>query len=509
MKGKMKDKKEKAWERLLHGVRTLGIVCNQWGDSGKGKFVDWFADWAEIIARGTGGANAGHTISLGEKEHIFHLIPSGILYDPDGKINIIGTGTAIDPSVVCHELGLLDSKGLTYKHLLISRDAKLVLPQHLVMDRARESNAVGKIGTTGRGIGPVYEDYYARIGLTMNDLLNLDEFVRKLRRNLENKVRFLQTIDPEIIKGIMHHPHLGNGRFWDPKTIFNIDAIVEAYLVHTAKLEPMIHETDGFLRRLVGKKNILLEGAQGNLLSIDFGTYPFVTSSDCSIQGLTKGVGLKLTDVDLTLGIVKAPYMTRVGEGSFPTELGGMKSAEWCAAKGVNRKSELKQFGRLDVNDPDDYLQGIAIRMAGDEYGATTGRPRRTGWLDLPLLRYSLQHNGPNTIITKPDVLDQCDLISICTEYVYTGDDYRLGQQTLKKGQRLRIAVMDSHVMQHCQPVYTDFGGWKTPIQDIRSSDELPVEFRKIWKFIEFETGMQTRVISVGKDRDQTIVVEG
>ena len=502
----MTYKLTKAVARLLKGVKTLGIICNQWGDTGKGKFVDFFSDWAHVIARGTGGANAGHTISLSGKEHIFHLVPSGILYDADGKINIIGTGTAIDPGIVRHELGLLEKEKLPYDHLLISKDAKLVLPQHLVMDRARESGA-GKIGTTGRGIGPAYEDHYARTGLIMNDLLNIDVFVRKLRRNLEDKVRFLQTMDPEIIKDIMHHPHLGEGYYWDPKTIFNIDSIVEMYCRNNKKLEPMIRETDNFLREIVGMKNILLEGAQGTLLSIDYGTYPYVTSSDCSISGLARGVGLREEDVDLTLGIVKAPYMTRVGEGPFPTEFGGTESAEWCAQKGVNRASEAKNFGRPSINHPNQYTQGVAVRMAGDEYGATTGRPRRTGWLDLPLLRYSLQLNGPNTILTKVDVMDYCDEILICSEYVYTGQSYHLGNTTIRKGHVFRTAVMDSHIIQHCHPRYVRFKGWNAPLPNIRSSEELPVEFKKIWRYIEQETGMHTRIISVGKDREETIVV--
>ncbi len=504
----MNRKLTESRKRLLNGISTLGIVCNQWGDTGKGKMVDFFADWADVIARGTGGANAGHTISIRGREHIFHLIPSGILHDSEGKTNIIGSGVALDPSIVCEELEILESEGLTHEHLLISQNAKLVLPQHLVMDRAKESDSAGKIGTTGRGIGPVYEDYYARIGLTVNDLLNTDVFVRKLRRNLRDKIKFLRTMDPDIIREIMRHPQIGNGRFFsDKESIFNVDAIVESYRVYTEKLKGMISDTDSFLREIVGEKNILLEGAQGILLSVDYGTYPYVTSSDCSIQGLARGVGLEEEDVDLNLGIVKAFYMTRVGEGPFPTEFGGEASAQWCAKKGINKTSELEKFGKLDVNVDDEYLQGLAVRMAGNEYGATTGRPRRTGWLDLPLLRYSLLHNGPDTILTKLDVLDQCERIRICSAYMYVGPNYRLGQRIVRAGEKIPTAIMDEQIIQNCRPIYTDFDGWMQPIQDVTSVADLPAKFRKIWKFVEHEARMRTRIISVGKDREQTIVV--
>lgn len=484
---------------LLHDVRTLAIVCTQWGDTGKGKFVDYFAEWADIIARGTGGANAGHTIVLNEKQYIFHLVPSGILYDAQGKINIIGNGTVIDPGVVIQELEILQATGLPYNHLRISGNAKLVLPQHIILDRVRESGADGKIGTTGRGIGPSYEDYYARLALTMNDLLNPDCFVAKLRRNLRDKVQFLRTVDPAVVREIMQHEHLGCGRYYHSDYIIDADAIVAQYLGYGQALRELIADTDHIVRSAFGSKNILLEGAQGHLLSIDHGTYPFVTSSDCSIQGLAKGVGLSEKQVDLTLGIVKAFFMTRVGEGPFPTECGGVASATWCNTKGANRAVELEKFGTISVNDPDPLRQGIGIRMAAREYGATTGRPRRVGWLDLPLLRYAVQTGIQGLILTKLDSLDGCEVIKLCTAYEYQGPDYQLGERTLRRGVRIDVAVPHSDVLQHCQPIYQEFPGW-------HAAAEQPRELMTVIEYLEAEVGKPAVILSVGPDRDQTIV---
>ncbi len=493
--------------RLLDGVRTLAIVDNHWGDTGKGKFVDFFSEWADIIARGTGGANAGHTISVNGKQIIFHLIPSGILWDKEGKTNIIGSGVAFDPTVVTKELSMLRDEGLEYNHLLFSKNAKLVLPQHLVIDRLGDCVADGKIGTTGRGIGPVYEDFYARIGLTLNDILNKDVFARKLIRNLRDKVTLLKCKNPESVKKVLHHEHLLNGRFWNEKTIFDIDAILETYMMYAKELEPMITDTDQVLQKSVGAKNVLLEGAQGNLLSIDHGTYPYVTSSDCSIHGLVKGVGLEQKHVDLTLGIVKAFYKTRVGEGPFPTELGGEQSALHCATGGVNKVFEHEHYPNATINDEDELAQGIAIRKVGNEYGATTGRPRRTGWLDLPLLKHSFKISGANVILTKLDVLDDCDRIKLCTAYRYQGNPYRLGSKLLQKGDTLACAIMDYDVIRYCEPLYHTFDGWKEVTTGCRSMDDLPDKMKEIIAFARLQTAMRPRILSVGPDRDQTIIV--
>lgn len=498
----IKEKRDK----LLQGASTIAVVCNQWGDTGKGKFVDYFAEWADIIARGTGGANAGHTIRIGDHEYIFHLVPSGILYDKEGKINIIGSGVAFDPNIIAEELQILKKEGLSFDNLLFSRKALLVLPQHLVIDRAKEINTEGKIGTTGRGIGPVYTDHYARIGLILNDILNPKVFREKLHRNLADKIKYLKQFDIETIKEIMSHPHIGSGRFFDETNIFNEEEIFKAYMEFALIFEKYIADTDEFMRQSVGKKKILLEGAQGNFLSIDIGTYPYVTSSDCSITGLAKGVGIKETSVDLTLGIVKAPYMTRVGEGPFPTELGGLESAKWCGTKGINKTIEREKYPDASIDDSNEFIQGIALRKAGGEYGATTGRPRRTGWLDLPMLKYSVKFSGVHVILTKLDVLDTCKTIRICHAYEYIGENYRIGEKTYKNGDIIETTVPDLEIITNCKPLYTDFPGWESDITNITSYELLPEKLHTILNFIKEKTNVKIDIISVGPDREQTII---
>jgi adenylosuccinate synthase len=364
---------------LLNNVRTLAIVCSQWGDTGKGKFVDYFAhEWADIIARGTGGANAGHTIEAGGKRLIVHLVPSGIMCP--GKINVIGNGVVLDPRQLARELSELRAGNIDYEdRLIIAQNAKLVLPQHLVLDKMRGIVAgKGKIGTTGRGIGPAYAHYYDRFGLFVNDLLNRDVFVDRLDQNLAECKALLKGYDrPDELKKIMSKPDLGSGMFYSAKDIFDRDNIVAAYLASARELESMVTDTDAFLRESVGRKNILAEGAQGLLLSILFGTYPFVTSSDCSDQGLATGIGLRHRDIDKTLAIVKAFLMTRVGEGAFPTEMGGAKSAFWCGgeAERIAREEgfssveemEVAKYSSLKWDEPNEFLLGIISRLTGKE----------------------------------------------------------------------------------------------------------------------------------------------
>ncbi len=491
----------------LPGNGTVAVVDTQWGDTGKGKVVDLLAEWADIIARGTGGANAGHTICLNGKVYTFHLVPSGILHDRDGKINVIGNGVAFDPRIVCEELSLLRSEGYSYGNLKVAYNAKLVLPQHLVMDRIRESLAgTGKIGTTGRGIGPVYTDHTARLGLIVADMFNPDIFVKKLRRNLKEKVAMLQNIDPAVVYEIMRHEHLEQGIFCDTRTVFYIDAIVERYTHYAAQLWEMVCDTDEIVRAAVGKENILLEGAQGVLLSVDCGIQPYVTSSDCSLAGLAKGVGLTEKHVDRTFSIAKAPYMTRVGEGPFPTELGGAESAKWCGAAGVTAKVEQEKYPNASINSDDPLEQGIGIRVAGNEYGATTGRPRRTGWLDFPLLRYAMQYASKDLILTKVDVLDQCEKIRICTAYQYRGPTYHVGHRRIENGDILETASPISDVMRYVRPIYQEFPGWMCNISEVRAWAELPKELQIITAFLERETGANVAAISVGPDREQIVV---
>lgn len=493
-------------ERLLHDVKTLAIVCNQWGDTGKGKFVDYFAkEWADIIARGTGGANAGHTIVVNGRQLILHLIPSGIQHDRDGKINMIGSGVAFDPRAAIKELEALQQADITYNRLMIAHDAKLVLPQHLLIERLKEFLAGrNKIGTTGRGIGEVYGDYVLRIGLTVNDMLNPDIFRAKLERNLQAKGPFLKSFDRDNLEAMMQLPQMGSGAFFDRERILNRNAIIETYLGYGRTLDGFIHDTKAFLRERLGRSRILLEGAQGHLLSIDYGAHPYVTSSDCSIQGLARGVGLKESEVDKVLGIVKAFYMTRVGEGAFPTELGGEQSAAWCAAH--KREEEQAQFSDVSVNDADPFRQGIAIRRAGNEYGATTGRPRRVGWLDLPLLQAATAVNGSEVILTKVDVLDGCGEIKVCTQHAYKGPQIRRGQQHVFDWWLLNRALMEEDILRHCEPCYQTFPGWMSDISGCRTYEALPAPLRHIIEYVESTASVRVRMISVGPERGQTIV---
>ena len=497
--------------RLLADINIAAVVCNQWGDTGKGKFVDLLASWADIVVRGTGGANAGHTIRAGLKKLIQHLIPSSILHDAQGKISVIGSGVAFDPRVACNELDALDKEGLSYNHLAIANNAHLILPQHIVMDKLKETiDRTKKIGTTQRGIGPCYTDHYARIGLKVNDLLNPDVIQRKLKRNLADKIRLLshKGVDPERIREIMKHELLENGIYYTPSKFFDTGAIIERYREYGKRLHDMIQDTDVLVQEAVRtSKRILLEGAQGLGLDIDKGTYPFVTSSNTSIDGLARGAGLpRYVAVDLVIGILKAFFMTRVGEGAFPTELGGEESRKHCDAKGMTKDTELKLYPDASVNHSNELRQGIGIRLAGDEYGATTGRPRRVGWLDLPFARYAKQFNGPNVALSKVDVLDDCDTIKICNAYKYQGPDYHVGGHMLRAGDRITLTIPDPDVLQYCRPTYKSFTGWKQRIADIQSTEQLPTNLKSILAYVKREAGINIVMIGIGPEREQVIV---
>lgn len=488
---------------FLKDVYVMAIVCNQWGDTGKGKFVDLFAAWADIIVRGTGGANAGHTISINGVQYVFHLIPSGILYDNEGKKNLLGPGVAFDPKIAKEELELLVKNGKTFDNLFISYNSKLLLPQHIVMDSLKDNEkGETKIGTTKRGIGPLYTDHYARIGLTVNDMLNKDILRTKIERNLRDKRKILSFFDPEAVKESMNTPNLDNGIYYKKNGFFDVDTIVEKYYEYGSFFKEKLTDTNIIMKKaLADKDKILLEGAQGHLLGVDYGSYPFVTSSDCSIEGLSKGAGIHEKYVDLVLGIVKAFYMTRVGFGAFPTELGGDESDKWC---GKHTKEEENNMN-ASINDTDEFKQGVAIRQEGEEYGATTGRPRRTGWLDLPLLRYAKITNGSNVVLTKLDVLNECEEIKICDHYTYEGPDYNLGNKVLKNGDKIYVANLDNEVLKHCKSNYKIFDGWLSDISNIKSEDELPKNLLDIVNYVEKSAGVNTKIYSVGPDRNQTI----
>ena len=522
-------------KEFLQDVQVLAIVCNQWGDTGKGKFVDYFASkWADLIVRGTGGANAGHTIEIDGQSYVFHLTPSGIMLCNEGKTSVIGNGVAFSPEVFDQELRLLDEHGVPYQNkLFISHRAKLDLVQHRLMDWAWEHVSAQleggnkRVGTTGRGIGPTYADFVSRFGLTLNDLLNKDAFAEGLKKDLAQKVTYLKGLDPDLVKEKMHSEKLGGGMFYSNKrNIFDLDAILGFYMKYQRKLSGMIKDTDAIVKRSLEKgDNLLLEGAQGLLLSILYGTYPYVTSSDCSIEGLASGCGLTLRDVDLTLGIVKAPYMTRVGEGPFPTEFGGKKSSKRCGDGQHTLESELREYNipfifdgekiKYDHNHPkirelmksdDSFSRGMGIRFAGHEYGATTGRPRRCGRLDLPLLRYAMGINGKEIVLSKPDVLDGCEEIEICDYYIYEGPMYRVGGRTLNKGDMIDIAIPDARVLEHCKPHYVTHDGWCSDISDVKVYSDFPRKFRGIVDYIERSSGGHIRAVSVAPGREKMIL---
>lgn len=511
---KMEKSFEKFLERqsekihnMLKNVFTLLVTCRQFGDTGKGKFVDVFAHlWADIIARGTGGPNAGHTSIVDDEELITHTIPSGILHDCEGKVNVLTRDVVIDPRLFFGELAELDKRKISYNHLMVSLNAHVITPMEIALDRIKESaSGKGKIGSTCRGIGPCYTDFHDRQGIIMNDLINPDIFLKKLKKQAEYKKMIIQNYDPEMVAKIMNHEDSGLGFFYDWKEIFDINAIYEQYIKYGADLKYLLYDTETFIKNSIGKKKILGEGSQGDLLSIDRGTYPYVTSSDCTAFGLAKSMGIHIGQVDLSLGILKFPYMTRVGGGPFPSEMGGIFSDDWCNGGESNREKEKVMYAGTTINEKNDYLRGFKVREAGDEFGATTGRPRRTGDFDLPLLRYVMTFNSPDIAFTKLDVYNSVESIKICTEYVYQGPTVFYGQKAIFKGEIIKTAIMDCDILRQCKPVYKVFPGWMCSLKDCSNYESLPEKLRNIIQFVVQETGIRPRIISVGRDREETI----
>lgn len=417
------------------------IVGAQWGDEGKGKIVDHLSDRVDIVARYQGGANAGHTVVIGEKQYILHLIPAGIFHPH--VTCVIGNGVVIDPIALMDEIKQLQQLNIDiHGRLLISHNAHLIMPYHKLLDTIREQTTE-KIGTTGRGIGPAYIDKFMRVGIRIVDLLDRDIFVAKLKRNIEEKNQILMKIygNPEL----------------------NVDKIVSEYEEFDKQIDEYVTDTALYLNSaLKNGKQILAEGAQGALLDVDHGTYPFVTSSSPTSGGACTGLGIPPTSVTSILGIVKA-YTTRVGNGPFPTEL---------------------------INET-----GERLRKIGGEFGATTGRPRRCGWLDAVSLRYSVMINGITHIaITKLDVLDQFEQIKICTGYSY-------------KGKILKTFPSDVQSLTSIEPIYETFEGWNTSISDVRSYNDLPANARNYVEAMSELTGTKIQIISVGARRDQTIFI--
>lgn len=406
------------------------IVGAQWGDEGKGKVVDLCAEYADVVARYAGGANAGHTLVIGGEKLIFHLIPSGILRER--TVCMLGQGTVIDPIVLNAEIEALQKRGIpTENRIFVSDRAHIVLPHHQTVDAIKDART--GIGTTKRGIGPAYQDKVSRVGLRAIDLVDSSTLTDKLEANREGWSSFL--------KG---HP---------------IDEDAEnAFMRAAENIAPRVADVGRLVAAaLYDQKSVLAEGAQGTLLDIDAGTYPFVTSSTATSGGACAGLGIGPTAIGSVLGITKA-YTTRVGSGPFPTELGG--------------------------------TAGDALREAGAEYGATTGRPRRCGWLDIPALRYAVQVNGLTSLaITKLDVLSTLDEVPICTHYM-------LGNERLDR--------LPSTDLEQVVPGYEHLPGWLEDIQDCRSRAELPSAARSYIERVEELVGCPIEIVSLGADRAQS-----
>ena len=475
-------------ENLLKNIQVTAVVCNQWGDTGKGKFSDYFSQWADVIARGTGGNNAGHTVIVNGKKKIFHLLPAGITYDSQGKITILGNGMVIDPIALSHELDELEMENATFNHLMISKDASVIMPYHVARDQARDkSQKSGGIGSTGRGIGPCYTDKIARRGILIEDLFDSDKLVRKIRKASE---------------------------FYGEQNV-DVEQVINSIRPSAERIKPFVRDTVSEIHEFYRRGlRILLEGAQGLLLSIEHGTYPYVTSSDCSLNGTASGVGLSARMVDLPLGVIKFPFMTRVGAGAFPTELGGEKSERYCAEDGRNKEQELKEFeiphavingkAKYDVGDrkiieminsDDPFVQGIGIRLAADEYGATTARPRRTGWTDAVAAKYAIGINGPLMILTKPDCISGVKEFKVA--YGYISDNFEGGFSTQFS--------RDESYLRSVEPSLRRYDGYGD-ISDVRNYQSLPGSLRQAIEDFQSFTRGKAALISVGAEKDQTIV---
>ena len=431
--------------------RNVVVVGTQWGDEGKGKIVDWLTDHAQGVVRFQGGHNAGHTLIIGGKKTILRLIPSGIMRA--GVACYIGNGVVLSPEALFKEIEELEAAGLDVrKRLFISEATTLILPYHIAIDQAREARrGASKIGTTGRGIGPAYEDKVGRRALRVQDLFAPATFAERLRENLDFH-NFVLT------------QYLG-------AAAVDFQQTLDTMLGYAERLAPMVTDVS---RRLYDEneagRNLLFEGAQGTLLDIDHGTYPFVTSSNCVAGAASAGAGVGPQKLHYILGITKA-YCTRVGSGPFPSEL-------------------------YDADNPQRQVPvGLTLANVGKEFGSVTGRPRRTGWLDAAALRRSIQINGVSGLcITKLDVLDGLDEVNLCVGYKIDGKSVDL----LPRG-AAEVAL--------CEPVYETFGGWKESTIGITQWSQLPANAQAYLTRVQEVAGVPIDMVSTGPDRDETILL--
>ncbi len=494
---------------ITDGKKIIAVICLQWGDTGKGKIVYLFTSWADIVFRGNGGPNAGHTLIYKGQEFVCHLLPSGIL-NPK-VVNVISKGVALDLPALAKEMSACPYLG--FENLFIAHETNLLMPYHVLEDLTCPESKL--IGTTGCGIGPFYAD--ARLAISINDLANEDIFLGKLNKFLDVKQEKFGHLNRVLVKDIMFGKKYGGkfnfGDFYDHDAIFNREAIINYYLgVLAPQFTPKLINLSSFVAEAKAKgKNILLEGAQGTLLSVDYGTTFYQTSSDSSIEGLAKGCGFKVSDVDLVLGITKAPYMTRVGNGPFPSEYDRINSEVYCRDSRNNAESEKNLIIDMNeaLNSRNEMIQGLAIRLKGKEYGATTGRARRPGRLDLPALKHSIKINGPNLVLTKFDVMTGLKTIELCIAYIYCGPRLVYGDKIINDGDKITEFIRDSEILYRCKPIYKEFPGWKVDISKMRTFSELPKEVKKILSFIEKFTGGNILILSVGPGSEETIILNG
>lgn len=424
-------------------MTSVVVVGTQWGDEGKGKITDFLSANAEVIARYQGGDNAGHTIVIDGKKFKLHLIPSGIFF-PE-KISVIGNGVVINPKSLVKELAYLHEEGVITDSLRISDRAHVILPYHIELDRLQEeAKGDNKIGTTIKGIGPAYMDKAARVGIRVADLLDRDVFAERLRINLEEKNR--------LFTKLYNAPAL------------SFDDIFEEYYEYGQQIKQYVTDTSVILNdALDNGKRVLFEGAQGVMLDIDQGTYPFVTSSNPVAGGVTIGSGVGPSKIDKVVGVCKA-YTSRVGDGPFPTEL----------------SDEI----------------GDRIREVGHEYGTTTGRPRRVGWFDSVVMRHSRRVSGiTNLSLNSIDVLSGLDTVKICVAYDLDGE-------------RIDYYPASLEQLKRCKPIYEELPGWSEDITGVRHLDELPENARNYVRRVGELVGVRISTFSVGPDRDQTNILE-
>ena len=422
-------------------MATSMVIGTQWGDEGKGKIVDWIAERADVVVRSQGGNNAGHTVVVDDKAFALRLLPSGILYD--NKQNIVGTGVVIDPKVLLQEIEGLEKQGKSAKSLHISDRAHVIMPYHIALDNAEEaSKGDAKIGTTKNGIGPCYADKINRIGIRICDLYDLDTFKQKLAYNVEFKNKMLTKV-------------------YDAEPV-NYDEILADYIKYSEALKPYVTDTNiAVLKAVQEDKKVLFEGAQATMLDLDHGTYPFVTSSSPTSAGVLEGAGVPPQSLTRIIGVAKA-YSTRVGEGPYITELLGD--------------------------------EGEALRQKGFEFGATTGRPRRCGWLDLPVVKQAVRINGLTDIaMTKIDILTGYDKIPVCVGYELDG-------------KQIDYVPASLEVYGRCKPVWKVFDGWTEDISQIRNYEDLPENCRKYVEFVEEYTKTSVSLVSVSPEREGNII---